>query len=488
MGLWVVSKRRFEVVKLKLLLENAVTTKMVKEGLKRNRNGKTLIEEVLDSYGSRQSLRLAKKAKYYPLLKLLDLMKKGLDWDEETFAEGLKSPTTKRLILNVFETIEKYGIKMPQVFAAPLMVVWNYTFRCNLKCRHCYQDAGGLSREHESRKTLSTKEKLRIVDEIASYNIPTLSFSGGEPFIERDIWEVAERAREHGLYVSANSNGTLIDEDAAKHVRDLGFAYVAVSVDAADPQVHDGFRGVPGMWDRSISGIRKLIDADVTTCLSFTMTNYNYDQLPGLLRLREELGAYKVIVYNYIPTGRGDYADDPTPEMREAAYRIMFDELEKGNHVIATTAPQFGRFCKQHCGNSIVLSHIGEAKAREIGVLADLIGGCGVGRCYVAVQPDGEVTPCVYMPKTSIGNLRHEKLGEIWENSELLKSMRDRDKLWGHCAICDYKMLCGGCRARAYAYYDDLTGPDPGCINNKVYIAKSTKGTVLERAGVAASS
>jgi radical SAM protein with 4Fe4S-binding SPASM domain len=445
MGLWVVSKRHFEVGKLRFLLENAVTTKLIRDGLRKNCDGKTRIEEVLDNYGREEGLSLAKKARYYPLFKLFDLVKRGLDWDEATFSKGIHSRTTRRLILNVFETIDKYGIRTPQVFAAPLMVVWNYTYKCNLKCRHCYEDAGSLSREDRSRRELSTEEKLRVVDEIASYNIPTLSFSGGEPFIARDIWEISERAKEHGLYLSANSNGTLIDEECAKRIKELDFAYIAVSVDAADPEVHDEFRGVRGMWERSVSGVRNLVESGVTTCLSFTMTNYNYDQLPGLFKLREELGAYKVIVYNYIPIGRGDYEDDPTPEMREEAYAVMFEELEKGNHVVSTTAPQFARYCKSHCGSSIVLSHVGDVRAKEIGVLADLIGGCGVARCYIAVQPEGDVTPCVYMPNTVIGNLKRESLGSIWEKSPLLESMRDRSGLWGHCAVCDYKMLCGGC-------------------------------------------
>ncbi|MFQ5907107.1 MAG: radical SAM protein [bacterium] len=488
MGLWVVSKRHLEVGKLKLLLENAVTTRMVREGLTKNRAGKTRIEEVLDCYGRRDGMSLAGKARYYPLFKLLDLMKKGLDWDEETFLRGIRSPTTKRLILNIFQTVQKYGVRMPQVFASPLMVVWNYTYRCNLKCRHCYQDAGSLGREHMVGGELSTEERLQVVDQIASYNIPTLSFSGGEPFIEKDIWEVAGRAKECGLYISANSNGTLINREVARKLRDMDFAYVAVSVDAADSRIHDAFRGVPGMWELAVQGIRNLVDVGMTTCISFTMTNYNYDQLSGLFKLREKLGAYKVIVYNFIPTGRGDYRDDPTPEMREAAYKMMFDEIQKGNHVVATTAPQFSRFCKSHCGESIVLSHIGEAKAREIGVVAELVGGCGVARCYIAVQPDGNVTPCVYMPDVVIGNLNRERLGDIWEKSELLESMRTRDELWGHCSVCDDKMLCGGCRARAHSYYGDMKAPDPGCIKNRAYISRSKHGAFLERASVAASS
>jgi radical SAM protein with 4Fe4S-binding SPASM domain len=368
------------------------------------------------------------------------------------------------------------------------MVVWNYTYKCNLRCRHCYQDAGSIGRRERSRRTLSTAEKLRTTDEITAHSIPTLSFSGGEPFIEEDIWEVAGRARDKGLYISANSNGTLIDRESARRLKELGFAYVAVSIDAADPQIHDGFRGVPGMWARSIRGIRNLAECGVTTCLSFALTNYNYDQLPRIFRLREELGAYKVIVYNFIPIGRGDIKDDPTPEMREAAYEVMFRELEKGNHVVATTAPQFGRYCKNHCADSVVLSHMGDVKVKEIGVIADLVGGCGAARCYLALQPDGDVTPCVYMPKTVIGNLRHDRLCDIWSESEVLQSMRSRDNLWGHCGICHYKMLCGGCRARAQSYFGDLEAPDPGCVYNSAYASRSVRPETVGQARAATRS
>jgi len=129
-----------------------------------------------------------------------------------------------------------------------------------------------------------------------------------------------------------------------------------------------------------------------------------------------------------------------------------------------------------------------DVKIREIGVIADLVGGCGVARWCPALQPDGDVTPCVYMPKTVIGSLRHERLGDIRERSELLQSMRERDNLWGRCAVCGYKMLCGGCRARAQSCFDDLTAPDIGCVHNKAYIGSARHGAALDPPRVGAGS
>ncbi len=466
MGLWVVSKRKFDIVKLKILLENTVSMKIVNGALEREPNGKTKLENALDSYGEENKLSLVQRVKLLPIIKVLDIVRRGFNRDKEAFKQDLKDPIIRKVILNSFRSLQKYGLDLPQIFAMPMMIVWNYTMDCNLKCKHCYQDAGPIGkRENE----LTTEERFRVVDDIASNDIPTIFFSGGEPIIRKDFWDIAKYAKEKGMYLSIASNGTLFTKENAKKTKDIGFGYVAVSLDASTPERHDEFRGVPGMWKRSVEGIRNLLDAGVTTCIQYTFSRDNADELPEMFKLREKLGAYKVIVYNYIPVGRGAFENDPTPEQREWAYKIMYDELEAGKHVVASTAPQLGRYCKQHNADSVIISHYGDAKAKELGVISEIVGGCGAGRAYCAIQPDGKVTPCVYMPELVVGDLRKQSFKEIWEESSVMISLRDRSNLQGHCADCEYKALCGGCRARAYAYFGDLKAPDPGCIFNKEY-------------------
>jgi radical SAM protein with 4Fe4S-binding SPASM domain len=465
MGLWVVSKRKFDVVRLRALLENAISKKVIESALTPE-DGKTRIEHILDAYGNK-NFKLGQRLKYYPIIKLLDIVRRSFKRTPGEFKESLKDPAIRKVILTSLRSLQKYGLSTPQSFASPLMVVWNYTNDCNLRCKHCYQDAGP---DGVKKNELTTEERFNVVDQIAENDIPTIFFSGGEPVIRKDFWDVAEYARkEKGIVVSIASNGTLFNKENAKRAAEIGFSYIAVSLDSPDPEKHDEFRGVPGMWQRAVDGIRNLLDAGVTTCIQYTFAKDTKDELEGMFKLREDLDAYKLISYNYIPVGRGGYENDPTPEDRQKAYKIMYDELDAGHHVVATTDPVFGAYCKEHKSKSIVLAHYAELKAKELGTIAEIISGCGAGRVYCAIEPDGIVTPCVYMPDLPVGDLRKQSLKEIWENSPVLNSLRDRSDLGGACANCEYKAICGGCRARGRAYFGNLKAPDPGCIYNAKY-------------------
>lgn len=467
MGLWVVSKTKFDVTRLKLLLESTLSKKLINDALEIEKNGKTRLENILDSYGGNGS-SLARRVRYYPIYKVLDILRRSFDRTKQEFRSELNNPTVRKILFNSLHSLRRYGLSIPQVFAAPMMVVWNYTNKCNLRCRHCYQDAGPM-RSGGRTQELNTEERLKVVEDLAESNIPTIFFSGGEPLIESDFFDVVKYAKEKGFYFSIASNGTLFNKESSRQVAELGPGYVAVSLDAATPELHDRLRGVEGMWQQSVQGIRNLREAGVTTCISYTHTRENADELSEMFELRERLGAYKVIMYNYIPVGRGDFENDPTPEQREEAYRVMYNHLDAGQHVVATTAPQFGSYCKQRSSACIILAHYADLRAQELGVIADIISGCGAGRAYASIQPDGKVTPCVYMPNLVVGDLRKQSFREIWEGSAVLTSLRDRDSLWGSCSTCQHKAICGGCRARAYAYFNDLKGPDPGCINNADY-------------------
>jgi len=467
MGLWVVSKTRLDVTRLKFLLESTLSKRLIEDALEVEDNGKMRLENILDSY-SDNGRNLAGRLRFYPIYKVLDILRRSFDRTKEEFQGELKNPTIRKILLNSLQSLKKYGLSRPQVFAAPMMVVWNYTNRCNLRCNHCYQDAGPARNERRTAE-LTTEERLRVLDELAESNIPTVFFSGGEPLMEPDFWQVAQYAREKGFYFSIATNGTLFNKENARRAAELTPGYVAASLDAATPEVHDQIRGVQGMWKRTVEGIRNLIEAGVITCISYTQTRQNADEFPKMFELRQELGAYKVIMYNYIPVGRADFENDPTPEQREEAYRVMYGHLEAGRHVVATTAPQFGSYCKQHSSSGIILAHYADLKAKELGVIADIISGCGAGRAYCSIQPDGKVTPCVYMPDLVVGDLRKQPFKQIWEESPVMVSLRDRNGLWGSCSTCQHNAICGGCRARAYAYFNDLKAPDPGCINNSSY-------------------
>jgi len=481
LGLIVVRKARraIDYLKLRWLLLNPISKSVVDELLER-RDGKLKAEELLDAYPQRP--RSLSWLSFQASTRILGVVREGLGDEvgsDEEFALALRKPEIRRMVLNILLTLQTYGVRQPQRFYAPLMIVWNLTWRCNLRCKHCYQSAGALGGDIGTPE-LTLDEKLAAVDKIAASLIPTLSLSGGEPLIHPHFWPVAEAARQRGIYLSLNTNGTLITEEVAERLAALGFAYAGISVDAPSKEYHDSFRGVAGSWDKTVRGIKALAKTSVLTILSFTITKENYSRLPQIFGLAEELGMDKVMVYNYIPTGRArDNMDlDLTPEQREEAFSMMYRYAASGGS-LCSTAPQMGRLCAE-AGHAelIPLAHAGPGRAQDLQILAQIIGGCGIGRAYLALQPDGRITPCVYLPDLEIGDIRRDDIIEIWQSNELLESLASHQGLKGHCGVCEHRAVCGGCRARAYAYFGDFKAPDPGCINNRDYYYAQQAGAL----------
>lgn len=390
---------------------------------------------------------------------------KGLNVDRKCVVEALKLPYFRRGVVNVLSGIGIYGVTKPYRVPAPFLVVWNYTNACNLRCKHCYQRA-----DRPTPDELTTEEKLAIIDQLVENNVSMIAFSGGEPLLCEDFFKVARYAHEKGLYVSIATNGTLLTKENVARLKEAGISYLEISLDGATKEKHDSFRGVSGCFEKTINGIINCVEAGMFTCIATTATKHNLDEIPEIINLGKKLGVRRVIVFNFIPTGRGEEIIqlDPTPSERENLLIYLYKELASGGIESLSTAPQFSRVCLQQSlidGTDVLspthftaLNLHGKAKQ-----LTDFLGGCGAGRLYCAIQPNGLVTPCVFMPIV-VGDLRKQTLREMWLNSRIMNDLRDRSKLKGRCGRCEYKYVCGGCRARAYAYHGDYLAPDPGCI------------------------
>ena len=463
-------KKQTDFLKFKALYGNPLVKKAVAYAVEKGEDGRLRLERILDEIASGDGKPRGLNIKDRIVRKVVDIAMKGIGIETEEQARFYAShPNIRRTVINTLLGAHKFGVRFPFIFYAPLMIVWNITWRCNLRCKHCYENAGPLRDRSLTWDEMTTEEKLAFVDEVADSYIPALSFSGGEPLACPDFWEVVEHARERGLYLSMNSNGTLITPEVARRLKELDFAYVAVSLDAPVPEVHDEFRGIPGAWKRTVEGIKNCIEAGLTTVVSFTITSLNHQYLEDMMRLTEELGAYRLMVYNIIPVGRAGYELDLTPEQREEALRKMYDYLARGGS-LCTTAPQLGRVCKMGEHPDLVpIAHLGTGKAKDLSIIADLVGGCGVARAYMAVQPNGDMIPCVYMPEIVLGNVKKDRILDLWHNHPFMKDLRDRSTYWGNCAVCDFKEVCGGCRARAFHYFGDPKGPDPGCVLNRKF-------------------
>jgi len=395
----------------------------------------------------------------------------------ESLGKALETPYWRKGITATLKGIAYFGANKPITTGAPLFVVWNFTNRCNLRCKHCYQNAGpSLANE------LNTNEALNVVKDLSESDVSSIAFSGGEPLLRQDFFKVASYAKDCGMYVSVATNGTLITREVAKKLSKT-VHYVEISLDGASPEVHDNFRGVPGSWERSVAGIRHLIDEGVTVGVATTATKSNINEIHKIIDLTEQLGADYFICFNFIPTGRGQeiIKSDLSPVEREELIislytRMVKNMLMKKKTQIYSTAPQFARvgletqkkLMNELRGISSDYSPVIPAThyANLPGLTfetAEFIGGCGAGRVYAALSPEGDVQPCVFMP-IKLGNLRKQRFEHIWLHSPVLNKLRNRDKLKGGCSICPYKYVCGGCRARAYGYFGDYLMHDPGCI------------------------
>jgi radical SAM protein with 4Fe4S-binding SPASM domain len=425
------------------------------------------LSNAIDSYlGADKDLcwkcRLAEKFIGYTIHKSGKLF--GIE--EDVIRDGLADPVYKRALVNVIRGITRYGVTKPQIVNAPFLVVWDFTHMCNLKCSHCYQDARtALDGE------LDCEESKRLIDEMVDAGVVVIAFSGGEALMRKDFFEVASYAKGRHMYVALASNGTLITPEVAGRIASAGIDYVEISIDGKDAVSHDTMRGIPGAFDRTVQGIKNCINAGIYTCIATTVTSDNYHQVPEIHKLSEDLGANRLMFFNFIPTGRGaEIVDkDISPCQREDLLKFLLNMDLAGGHIEAlSTAPQIARVAvEDESRNAVPVGHfhMGEGLSGKTRALADFIGGCGAGRLYCSVEPTGDIQPCVFMPIT-LGNIREHSFLDIWHGSSVLADLRDRSKLEGHCGECKNKLICGGCRARAYAYYNNLNAPDPGCINN----------------------
>ncbi|NIP67360.1 radical SAM protein [Candidatus Bathyarchaeota archaeon] len=392
--------------------------------------------------------------------------------------------------------IRKYGIRIPFTPAAPFQIVWDFTYLCNLRCKHCYANAGTRLPE------LTTDEAyhaLDVLSRVAGVGLPSLSFSGGEPLVRKDFFEVAAYAKRRIPYISVATNGTLLTEENVERLKDIGMDYVEISLDGASKEVHEDFRRVPGCFKQTINGIENCIDADLDTCIAATAHRDNLREIPKMIELAEELGT-RFIHFNYIPTGRAkEHMElDLTPEQRLSLLEMIGkkvvrlylkakeEEEKKGRTNVKSdrffsTCPQFASVVKRlsaEMGEDFAVSAHYAAK-KGVENVANFLGGCGAGRLYMALEPNGDLKPCVFFPtnrKTVLGNILEDDFESLWDNKSLLWELRSRENLETYrlsdetlgCGSCEEKYICGGCRARSYGYFNGrLTAADIGCIHNE---------------------
>jgi len=345
------------------------------------------------------------------------------------------------------------------------IVVWNITRTCNLKCIHCYTDSAAVSYAGE----LSTDECRAVIDDLASFNVPAVLFSGGEPLVRSDIYDLAACARDRGVHVVLSTNGTLIDPDAARRFVKLQLAYVGISLDSAVPAVHDRFRGVEGAFARTMRGFRHCVEAGQKVGLRLTLTRHTAHDIDRIFDFLEAENIDRACFYHLCPAGRGKDLLALAPQDSRRAVDTILDRtrdlISRGRRVEILTVDN-------HCdGPYLYLRMLRENHPRAQQVLqmlqwnggARYSSGVGIGNIDFA----GNVHADQFSMYRSFGNVRNRRFSEIWQDTSdpIMAGLKDRlPLLKGRCAACRFKSICGGSlRARAELLTGDPWAADPAC-------------------------
>ncbi|MCH9651077.1 MAG: radical SAM protein [Deltaproteobacteria bacterium] len=323
----------------------------------------------------------------------------------------------------------------------PSLVSWNLTKRCNLRCPHCYLSAGKKAEEE-----LTTEECFALIDEMKELGTEMVILTGGEPLLRKDIFDLAQRCAEKGLWVVMGTNGVLINDRVAAKMVECGIKGVGISIDSIHPEKHNSFRGGPNSWEHSVRALEICRSHGLEVLVQSTVMADNFEEVPQLIEFARDKGAWSFNLYFLVQTGRGQLMNDLSAPQTEAILGQLVESQEAYRPMLVRSkcAPHFKRL------------------AYEQGLGGLESGGCMAGTQYCRITPEGEVTPCPYMD-LSAGNVRDSSFTEIWQGSTLLQELRDVAKLGGRCGDCEFNELCGGCRCRAYAAYEDPLAEDPAC-------------------------
>ncbi|SHH40221.1 putative heme d1 biosynthesis radical SAM protein NirJ2 [Tepidibacter thalassicus DSM 15285] len=319
------------------------------------------------------------------------------------------------------------------------------TKNCNLYCKHCYRDAGPNEKQKDE---LDTKESKELIKGIAKAGFKILIFSGGEPLLREDLFELTEYAHSLGLIVGLGTNGTLITKEIAKKLKESKVRAVAISLDSLDENKHDEFRQVKGSFKDCIRGIKESINAGLKVQINTTVTKSNYEEITKITDYISSLGGHSHHPFFLVEVGRGKNIGKEglnKKEYKEIINRIL--DKQKNTHIELkpTCAPQF------------------MVEAKEKGMDMRFSRGCIAGIKYCCILPNGDVHICPYLP-IKVGSVREKPFDVIWEQSEIFNKLRDYKNYKGNCGSCKNINICGGCRARAFSKTGDYLQEDTFCL------------------------
>jgi len=347
---------------------------------------------------------------------------------------------------------------------SPVTAIWELTRACDLRCAHCRAEA----RPEADPAELTTREGLELLDQIAELAPAVLVFTGGDPLKRADLFELIGAAVERGIPLAVTPSGTpLLTRDALARMRDLGVRGIALSLDGPSAATHDAFRRQDGSFDLTLAGIRHARELGLPVQINTTATRRNRGLLERIAGLVEDLGASTWSVFFLVAVGRGRESDQLPAEEIEEVFEFLHRLSQRAPFVVRTTAaPHYRRFVLQRRRDQ---RRAGEASPppqlpRLFGLNERQRRGVTDGRGFVFVSHTGEVYPSGFLP-LSAGNVRRDRLAHIYREAPLFRRLRDDEQLGGKCGRCEFRMVCGGSRARAYAASGDPLAEDPACVH-----------------------
>lgn len=311
-------------------------------------------------------------------------------------------------------------------------VVWEMTGNCNLKCIHCHAFGGDASYDE-----LSTEEGKALIDQIAAVGIRSFVFTGGEPLLREDLFELIEYAKSIGFNVFIATNGTLITKEVAKLLNKFNVG-VVIGLDAMNPEMHDAIRGVEGAYDAVIEGIENCVAEKLYLHLNIVASKPNFDEIERIIDYGDKIGVYSYFIYRFVPFGRGDEIRDY--ELGQEEFMTLLDLIRKKQRevsaiIIPVAAPEYWAY---------MLQTRGIHSKRIIGLLGRFFGGCLAGKGMMYIKPNGDVWACPFLP-AQVGNVRKDRADTILEN---LENFFVTAKSGSECEDCEYEPVCGGCKTR----------------------------------------
>ncbi len=444
------------------------------------RCNQTRLESVFNSYIGDKKLdcRVCSTA-YHLTCPLVKRVFKRTNLKKHDLKKLMIDQLIRKSMLNVVRGISHFGLRLPQPTAVPVVIVWNFTNRCNLNCIHCHQNSGEVNE-----RELTTEEALSVIEKLAEAGISILTFSGGEPLVRSDIYDAIKHAADCGLLCTIASNGTLMTKLVVNELKRSGVKRVEIGLDGCNAETHDFLRNSPGSFEATIQGIKNCVDVGFDEiCATMTLHSKNVEELRDTVELAEKLGVTRFYLNRLIPAGRGkdvinlDVTNDEKIKALEIIYNKFYQSVLGGGGIqcYSRGMTYYGRLGFERSeGQVFTVSEalsgysrmwqdkFGDGISEIVRKYASGFGGCSAGITYAGLTASGDLLPCVPAP-IRLGNLLEDDLEDLWVNNELLSYIRRRDELKGACGRCAYNMICGGCRYTAYVVNGDWLATDPSC-------------------------